>query len=312
MSTDVQAQDRPATSGPEIDVEDPARYAWLTEIRLHHPEEIERAARVRAGFRGLAPGEQIFIIAADHTARGASSVGRQVGVMADRRGLLDRLRTALANPRCRGVLASPEILDDLLLLGALDGKLVIGSINRAGIAGASFEVEDRRTGHTAEGIEAKRFDGAKSLNRICLQDPATPAQLETAARWVDELAGRRLIAMLEPFMASWQNGKLVSHWDPDSEIAAIQIASALGSSSAYTWLKVPCVPEMERVMAATTLPAVLLGGDNGEDPETLLEDWGAALAVPGVVGLTVGRRLLYPENGDVAGAVDEAVGLLRR
>ena len=56
--------------------------------------------------------------------------------MADRRQLLDRLRIALANPDVDGVLASPDIMDDLLLLGALEGKLLFGSMNRGGLAGA--------------------------------------------------------------------------------------------------------------------------------------------------------------------------------
>jgi len=293
-----------------IDVEDPDRYSRLTQVRLRHPEEIERAARARRGFDGLAPGEQVFIIAADHTARGASSVGSQIGVMADRRQLLDRLLVALSNPGCRGVLASPEILDDLLLLGALDGKLVIGSVNRAGLAGASFEIDDRRTGHTARGIEERRFDGAKVLCRMSLEDPATPARLEATARVVDDFASRHLIAMLEPFMAQWVDGRLANLLDPDSVATAMQIVSALGSSSAYTWLKVPCVRDMERVMRATTLPSVLLGGDNGEDLDDLLGQWSEALRIPGVVGLTVGRRLLYPDDGDVAGAVQAAVDIL--
>lgn len=305
-------RDQAVASTKEVDFEDPGRYAWLTEVRLHHPEEVERMARARMGFAGLDAGEQIFVIAADHTARGASSVGSQVGVMADRYQLLDRLQIALSNPGCRGVLASPEILDDLLLLGALDGKLVIGSVNRAGLAGASFEVDDRRTGHTAQGIADRRFDGAKILCRICLSDPATPARLEATADWVDELASRHLIAMLEPFMAEWQGGRLLNLLDPESAMTAIHITSALGSSSAYTWLKAPCVKDMERVMSATTLPTVILGGDTGDDIDRLLSDWAAALSLPGVMGLTVGRRLLYPEDGDVAGAVQAAVDILQR
>jgi hypothetical protein len=38
--------------------------------------------------------------------------------------------------------------------------------------------------------------------------------------------------------------------------------------------------------------------------------WAAALALPGVQGLTVGRTLLYPADGDVASAVATAASLL--
>jgi len=75
-------------------------------------------------------------------------------------------------------------------------------------------------------------------------------------------------------------------------------------------MKLPVVDEMERVMEATTLPTLLLGGDAGVDPDETFAAWEDALALPGVRGLTVGRTLLYPPDGDVAGAVDTAAGLV--
>ena len=44
--------------------------------------------------------------------------------MNSRTDLLDRLRAALADPGVDGVLATSDILDDLLLLGALEDKVV--------------------------------------------------------------------------------------------------------------------------------------------------------------------------------------------
>ena len=46
-------------------------------------------------------------------------------------------------------------------------------------------------------------------------------------------------------------------------------------------------------------------------PDEVFATWEAALALPGVQGLTVGRTLLYPEDGDVAGAVATAASLLK-
>ncbi|MEU5797512.1 hypothetical protein ABZ800_28915 [Streptomyces sp. NPDC047813] len=103
-------------------------------------------------------------------------------------------------------------------------------------------------------------------------------------------------------------------------------ASGLGGSSAYPWLKVPVTEDprdMPRVMAASTLPAVLLGGDTSDAPlggdtsdapagrRTAHEKWRAALHLPTVRGLVAGRALLYPADGDVAAAVDTATALLR-
>jgi hypothetical protein len=88
------------------------------------------------------------------------------------------------------------------------------------------------------------------------------------------------------------------------------VAAGLGTTSAYTWLKVPVVADMERVMAATTLPALILGGEVSADPDAAYAQWSKALALPTVQGLVIGRSLLYPPGGDVAAAVDRAVGLL--
>ena len=64
---------------------------------------------------------------------------------------------------------------------------------------------------------------------------------------------------------------------------------------------------MERVMAATTLPTLLLGGDPDGDPDETYAAWQAASPLPSVRGLVVGRTMLYPADDDVAKAVDTAV-----
>jgi hypothetical protein len=292
--------------------DDPRRYEHLSAIRLEDPDAVARAAAARRRHPGLKYGTQNFIVAADHPARGALSVGADPTAMADRRTLLDRLQIALANPAVDGVLASPDIMDDLLLLGALEGKLVFGSMNRGGLAGLVNEIDDRFTGHTAAALDALGADGGKMLTRICLGDPDTASILESTAKAVDSLAARKLIAMVEPFLSVREgNGKVRNDLSPDAVIKSVAIAEGLGSTSAYTWMKLPVVAEMERVMAATTLPTVLLGGDPDAGQDEVFASWQAALALPGVQGLTVGRTLLYPADGDVAGAVATAASLLK-
>jgi hypothetical protein len=291
--------------------DDPRRYEHLSRIRLEDPDAVARAAATRRRHPGLKYGQQSFIVAADHPARGALSVGSEPMAMADRRDLLDRLQIALANPAVDGILASPDIMDDLLLLGALEGKLVFGSMNRGGLAGLVNEFDDRFTGHTAAALEALGADGGKMLTRICLGDPDTVATLEATAKAIDSLAERKLIAMVEPFLSIRDaNGKVRNDLRADAVIKSVGIAEGLGSTSAYTWMKLPVVKDMERVMASTTLPTVLLGGDPDGSQDEVFASWQAALALPGVQGLTVGRTLLYPHDGDVAGAVATAASLL--
>ena len=74
--------------------------------------------------------------------------------------------------------------------------------------------------------------------------------------------------------------------------------------------QLPVVAEMERVMDATTLPTLLLGGDPSGRPEETYASWRDALALPAVRGLVIGRTLLYPPDDDVATAVDAAVALV--
>jgi hypothetical protein len=68
---------------------------------------------------------------------------------------------------------------------------------------------------------------------------------------------------------------------------------------------------MDRVLAATTLPCLLLGGDPGEQEGDLFENWASAMAMPQARGLVAGRSLLYPPDGDVVAAVDRAVSVVR-
>ena len=183
--------------------------------------------------------------------------------MGSRADLLARLMIALQRPGVDGVLATPDVLEDLLLLGALEGKVVIGSMNRGGLQGAAFELDDRFTAYrTADEIAARRLDGGKMLTRIDLGDPGTVATLESSAAAVTGLAEHKLMAMVEPFWSTrGEDGRVANLLDPDSVIKSIQIASGLGATSAYTWLKLPVVDELDRVMEATTLPTLLLGGD---------------------------------------------------
>src|SRR5690606_20240263 len=293
-----------------VDREDPRRYESITRQRLEDPASVQRAASLRRKHAGPVLGRQNFIIAADHPARGALSVGKRATAMADRRQLLDRLQIALQNPACDGVLASPDILDDLLLLGALEGKLVFGSMNRGGLTGLVNEIDDRFTGHSAAALAALGADGGKMLTRISYEDPDTVKTLAATADAVSDLARHQLVAMVEPFISKRAEGKVVNDLRPEAVIKSMGIASGLGETSAYTWLKIPVVQEMERVMAATTLPTVLLGGDPSGSPDEVFASWQAALALPSVQGLTVGRTLLYPEDGDVAAAVATAASLL--
>ena len=296
-----------ATSGTQF----AASILELYEIRSRDPGRIKRLLVARRKRELLGPDGKLMIIACDHPARGALSAAGKANAMASRTDLLDRLVTALTRPGVDGLLATADIAEDLLMLGVLEEKLVIASMNRGGLQGASFELDDRNTGYDVQGTIDAGFEGAKMLLRIDLEDPATVATLERCGEAVTALNRAELIAMVEPFISTRFGGKIVNDLSAEAVIKSVHIAQGLGASSAYTWMKLPVVHEMERVMDATTLPTLLLGGDPDSSPDETYAAWQAALALPSVRGLVVGRTMLYPADNDVAKAVDTAVSLVR-
>jgi hypothetical protein len=303
----------PAVDGDRNPTLSDVQWQQLLVTRAGDPLAIARAYAARKRPNGvLSERGTVFLVAADHPARGSLRSGDDAMAMADRRSLLARLVEALEHPDVDGVLGSPDIVEELLLLGALDGKLVIGSMNRGGLDGASWTMDDRFTGYDAASIASCRLDGGKMLLRIDDQDPSTAGTLEGCAQAVSELAALGLVAMVEPLpYHRADDGTLTLRKDVPALARAITIASALGTTSAHTWLKMPACDDPETVFNATTLPCVVLGGVPSPDPAVDLESWGRALTQPTVRGLVVGRALLYPPDGDVRSAVDAAARVLR-
>jgi hypothetical protein len=284
--------------------------AELAEMRALWPDAVAEAAQRRTRRPLVGDTGRLMIIAADHPARAALAIGDRPLAMGNRIDLLDRLLVALSRPGVDGVLGTADILEDLLLLGALEGKLAIGSMNRGGLAGSSFELDDRFTAYDAAQLAALGFDGGKMLLRIDPDDPGSLDTLTACAAAVGDLAAHHLAAMVEPFWATRVDGRVRTVLDAEGMTRAISVAAGLGNTSARKWLKVPVVQDMERALQASTLPALLLGGDVSKDPDGAFARWSKALALPTVRGLVVGRALLYPPDDDVAAAVDTAVGLL--
>lgn len=282
----------------------------ITNIRVNEPERVQSALTDRP--RGQQPNgdKPLMIIACDHAARGALAAGGNPMAMGSREELLRRCVEALTRPGVDGFLGTADLIEDLALLGALDNKLVYGSMNRGGLAGATFEMDDRFTGYTPHGIASAGLDGGKMLLRINYEDAGSVQTLENCARAVEQLAEQKVMAMVEPFISERKNGRIVNGLSPGAVIKSMAIASGLASTSAYTWLKLPVVEDMERVMEASTLPALILGGEVRKDAEAAMEGWGKALELPNVKGLVIGRSLLFPPDDDVAAAVDATVQIL--
>ncbi|HEY3529812.1 MAG TPA: aldolase [Nocardioides sp.] len=285
--------------------------AALVRTRVEQPGQVAEAAAARrrpVGLTGVTG--RLMLVAADHSARGALRAGEDPMAIADRRRLLERLEIALSRPGVDGVLGTPDVLEDLLLMGVLEDKVVVGSMNRGGLVGTAFEIDDRFTAYDPAAVERMGWQGGKMLLRIDPDDPATAPTLEACGRAVGALAERGLMAMVEPFIAHRVDGRVRNDLSTEAVVRSATVAAGLGWTSAHTWLKLPVIEDMEPVIAATTLPVLLLGGEVAADQEAQFATWAKVLGHPQVRGMVVGRSLLYPPDGDVAGAVDTLVGMM--
>ncbi|MDA2986366.1 MAG: aldolase [Actinomycetota bacterium] len=286
---------------------DRADYEALMDARLRAPKELRTALGSRQR-RAVVRGDgNLLLVAADHTARGMLAVGDDPMAVADRYTLLDRLVTALSMPEVDGVLASADILEELAYLGALNDRLAIGTMNRGGIIGADWELDDRLTAYDSDHVEEFGLDGGKLLLRIEDTDAGVASTIEMAATIVTELSDRGIMCLVEPLpYLKDAAGRARLDTSLDKLVKVVAVASGLGSSSAYTWLKLPAVAEMDVVAGATSMPILMLGGDPGQNAPAVFDLWRKAMVQPNVRGLVAGRALLYPQDADVTSAVRSA------
>jgi DhnA family fructose-bisphosphate aldolase class Ia len=242
----------------------------------------------------------VVILAADHRARGVVTIE-------DYRSYLAALAAAL--PACDGILASRQPLADLAASGAIGpGTRSYLSLNRTGLAGSAFELDDRLVTTVGRAV-ADGWTGVKHMTRIDLADPLTAPALELLGAVVDEARAAGVEALIESL--SWREGAVAR--DTEAIVLAAVIAHDLGAPV----LKVP-VPDaaagrdriaaVARVVGSVGVPVLFLGGPRtGAGRQAVLDEISDAMA-GGAAGMAVGRVVFEdPEPKTMAGLVAEAV-----
>jgi DhnA family fructose-bisphosphate aldolase class Ia len=295
--------------------------AQVTELRVSDPERPLAIARRRRRRSRMTVDGRLSMLAADHPARRVLAVGTEPSRMADRRDYLARILRVLEAGNVDGVMASMDIIEDLLVLddlrvnrsrdGLLHEKILIPSLNRGGLQGSSWEMDDPMTGATPATIAKWKFDGAKVLLRICDEDRDSMTTIKATAQVINEMNALGLPLFLEPLPAVRHEGRYKILKNADALAGVVSVATALGDSSRYLWLKLPYCDQYDKVARATTLPILLLGGESSGEPEGFIEELRAGLAAGNNVrGVMVGRNVLYPGDEDpglTAGRVSEIV-----
>jgi hypothetical protein len=281
----------------------------ITDVRIEHPRWVEKEARQRRRRKTLAPNGRLVLAALDHPGRGVNEIRGDALAMGDRHQYLARARRVLDDPLLDGIVGTPDVLEELLILshlerrrrgkGFLDGRVLVGSMNRGGLAGSAFEMDDTFTSMSAKRIADLRLDGGKMMYRLDPQDPGSGRTIQACAQALNELGRHRRPGFLEPLGVSKGAQGYAAAKDAATLVRQCGIAAALGDSSVHLWLKVPIVDDLARVCRATTLPLLLLGGPARGTPEETLRDFAGGLAAGARVrGAIIGRNLLYPGEAD--------------
>jgi len=229
--------------------------------------------------------------------------------LGNRYQLLGRILRVLTAEGFDGVMGTPDVIEELLIVDhliregggepLLDDKVLLGCMNRGGIVGTVFELDDRYTSWTAEAIAEMGLDGGKLMFRLEPGSPEAGATLEYTAQAIRKLNAYDLPVFLECLPVERTEEGYKIRRDVEALVRVINIATALGDSSRNLWLKVPYVEPFEPIAEATTCPMLLLGGEARGELEPVFEEIGRALkSGPTVRGVLLGRNMLFPGPED--------------
>jgi len=244
---------------------------------------------------------RLLVLAADHRARGVPTIERYGDYLVV-------LAAALAH--CDGILATAQPLGDLAHGGSLAaGQRTYLSLNRTGLAGTAFELDDRLVA-TVGRAAADGWTGVKLMTRIAPDDPGGAAALELLGRVLEEAHGAGLEALVEPVV--WRDGRMSRAVD-DVVLGAV-VAHDLGAPL----LKVPVPDEppgdgraraVRRVVDSVGVPVLFLGGPR-RVPGEPVDDVARDVMDGGAAGLAVGRAVI--EDPDPAGVAGRLAGIVHR
>ena len=287
----------------------------ITDVRVSDPAVIEKSAARRKKRNRLTNDGKLAILAADHPARRVTKSGTDPTVMGNRQGYLGRVLRVISSPEFDGVMGTTDIIEDLLIVDQLmienggssflDQKVLVGCMNRGGLSGAEFEMDDRFTSFTADSISRLRLDGAKMMFRLDLKDAGSLDTILACVQAINELNKRNVPVFLEAFSVERTGEGYKTLKTADELIKTIGVATALGDSSKGIWLKIPHCEGFDRVAKSTTCPILMLGGESVGNPSGIFQEFSDGMAAGNNVrGALVGRNVLYPGQEDPSAVAD--------
>ncbi|MGD9092236.1 MAG: hypothetical protein PVF74_05285 [Anaerolineales bacterium] len=289
----------------------------ITDIRVEAPEVIEQQAKARKRRKRLTRDGKLTILAADHPARGVTKLGADPFKMGNRHQYLGRILRVLSLTEFDGFMSTADMIEDLLIVdyllqeaggpSILDERVLVGCMQRGGVAGVKGELDDRFGSYTAESIARFNLDGGKMMFRFVPDDERTLWQIDYCAKAITELNKYNLVPFVEPLRMDFVDGAWVSKNTADELVKLVGVIGGLGDSSRYAWMKLPYCEDYEKVTLATSQPILMLGGPSREDPRQTYREFADGMTTrSNVRGCLVGRNVSFPGPED-PGAVAQAI-----
>jgi DhnA family fructose-bisphosphate aldolase class Ia len=208
-------------------------------------------------------------------------------------------------PACDGILATAQPLEGLAAAGHITaGHRTYLSINRTGLAGSVFELDDRLVASVGRAA-SDGWTGIKHMTRIAFDDPLTASALELLGQVLEQARAAGLEALIEPLV--WHEGRV--RRDTDSIVLAAVVAHDMGAP--VIKVPVPAAPTgterqhaVARVVASVGVPVLFLGGPRaGAGREAVLDEVRDVMEGGGA-GMAMGRTIYQdPDPAEMAGLV---------
>lgn len=284
-------------------------YDRLCEMKINAPEIIEAEAIERKKRFKLTKDGKLVLVASDHNARMITEYDGDPIRLGDRYEFLARILRILSSPEVDGIEGTPDILEDLLILNNLSkqlkgidflkNKLMIGTINRGGLKGTCWEMDDMSTCFTIDRILRLKLDGVKFMFRIDINDSRSGKTIKYCADAVSEASKYNLPVFIECLYVNKTDTGYSMDTSTNALIKVIGVASALGSSAARKWLEVPINEEYNRVTLATTCPILVVPEESARKAEDVVKEYQKGLGEGNNVrGTLLGRNVFLVEDED--------------
>jgi DhnA family fructose-bisphosphate aldolase class Ia len=277
-------------------------YQSLLDIKVFSPELIDEEAGHKIRTERLR--DRMVFAAADHNARMITEYGGNDTGLSNRREYLARLIRELSSDQVDGVEASPDIIEDLYILNRifrtsgrktfLDNKILVGIVNRGGLKGTAWEMDDMPSAFTLDRVQELHMDAAKFMIRINPDDEKSGRQIKYCSEMVNQAHQRKLPVFIETLFVRNHEGGFEMQTDLTSLCKAAGVVSALGCTGSSKWLELPLNSQYLDVVRSTTCSVLVVPDEYAkEDLEIVREYTKESTLGENVRGILLGRNVMY-------------------